>query len=68
VVPVREHYRGQGIGKQLFEAAELSAKSGGARWLRLSVLASNHAARRLYESLGFSALYVDFEIDLGAND
>ena len=61
---VRDQFRGTGIGTKLVRAAEHFAASAGARWLRLSVLANNITARRLYEELGFSELYVDFEKDL----
>jgi len=61
---VKEQFRGNGIGKMLVRAAEHFAASAGSRWLRLSVLANNIRARRLYEELGFSELYIDFEKDL----
>jgi len=58
---VRKDYRGSGTGRQLLEAAENQAREDGARWLRVSALARNKLARELYESIGFSELYVDFE-------
>ena len=61
---VREQFRGNGIGKMLVQAAEHFAASAGPVWLRLSVLANNITARRLYKELGFSELYIDFEKDL----
>ena len=62
---VSERFRGQGIGKAIVKAAENFVRDAGGRWLRLSVLAGNTNARRLYEALGFAELYVDFEKDLG---
>lgn len=60
-IVVREECRGLGAGRQLLESAEKQAREDGARWLRVSVLARNKLARTLYESVGFSELYVDFE-------
>jgi ribosomal protein S18 acetylase RimI-like enzyme len=63
-VVVASKYRRQGIGRQLLEAAELYAKSRGVRWLRIGVLAENHSADGLYDSLGFKRLYVEREKEL----
>ncbi len=60
-IVVRDDCRGQGVGRQLLESAEEQARKDGARWLRVSVLAKNRLARQLYESIGFSELYIDFE-------
>ena len=60
-IVVREECRAQGVGRQLLESAEAQARKDGALWLRVSVLARNRLARQLYESLGFSELYIDFE-------
>ncbi|WP_106397739.1 GNAT family N-acetyltransferase [Actinocorallia populi] len=46
--------RGRGIGGLLLEGAVAEARRQGARKLTLRVLAGNTAARRLYESLGFT--------------
>ena len=64
-VVVREQYRGSGVGKQLFKAAESFARANDSRWLRLSVFAMNSRARGAYETMGFVPLYVDYEKDLG---
>jgi ribosomal protein S18 acetylase RimI-like enzyme len=53
-------HRGRGIGKALLDASERHAAQSGARWLRISTLASNEAARRLYAACGFE----DYEIML----
>jgi len=44
-----------GVGRQLVEACIEQARSRGARKLSLRVLGGNVAARRLYESCGFTA-------------
>jgi GNAT superfamily N-acetyltransferase len=64
-IVVRRKYRGNGIGRKLIAAAESFARSQNVRWLRVSVLAENEAARKLYEKAGFAELYVDLEKDLG---
>ena len=46
--------RRQGIGRALLKAAEAFARAQGARELRIGVLTANTAARRLYQSLGFT--------------
>lgn len=58
---VREPFRGTGLGKQLLQAAEEYARANGVKWLRISVMAANHGARRLYETAGFSEIYVEME-------
>ncbi len=52
-VAVRPGFRRRGIGRALMEALERELVARGARRLRLEVRASNQAARRLYESLGY---------------
>jgi ribosomal protein S18 acetylase RimI-like enzyme len=51
VHPARQHC---GLGRQLVEACIELARSRGARKLSLRVLGGNVAARRLYESCGFT--------------
>jgi ribosomal protein S18 acetylase RimI-like enzyme len=51
VVPDR---RGDGLGRALMEAAIEHARSRGADYMDLGTSEDDHAARRLYESLGFS--------------
>lgn len=51
---VRASERGQGVGKQLLEAAQDWAEHRGFRRLALHVLERNHNARRLYERFGFA--------------
>ena len=61
---VRKAYRGTGLGRELMAAAEACAKENDVRWLRISVMAANDGARRMYESMGFSEIYVELEKDL----
>lgn len=46
-------FRGRGLGPRLVAAVEDAARSAGVGRLRLSVLALNAGARRLYSELGF---------------
>ncbi len=61
---VRNAYRGTGLGRELMAAAESFAKEHDVRWLRISVMSENAAARKLYASSGFSEIYVELEKDL----
>jgi ribosomal protein S18 acetylase RimI-like enzyme len=54
-VVVDRAYRGQGIGRQLTQAAIEEAHLRGAEVILLQVRADNAAARSLYEDLGFQA-------------
>jgi len=49
-------HRRHGIGRELVERALAELAARGARTVYLEVRASNAAARRLYESLGFSEI------------
>ena len=53
-IVVREHCRGQGVGRALLIAAENYARRQGASILRLGVLAGNQDARDLYASCGYA--------------
>ncbi len=55
-VVVDEAYRGRGIGRALMQACLLDAQRKGGHWVGLEVRADNAPARRLYESLGFTAV------------
>jgi ribosomal protein S18 acetylase RimI-like enzyme len=55
---VREHFiapwaRGHGLAKMLVEVAEAEARSAGMKILKLEVRATQDAAAKIYESLGF---------------
>ena len=52
---LREQFRGRGIGTALLHHVLAEAKRLGAKRATLEVRASNEAARRLYERLGFYA-------------
>lgn len=52
-VAVRPRFRGHGIGTALLHHVLAEARQLGARRATLEVRASNEAARRLYERLGF---------------
>jgi [ribosomal protein S18]-alanine N-acetyltransferase len=52
-VALRPQYRGRGIGSALLRHVVAEARRLGARRATLEVRASNAAARRLYERLGF---------------
>ena len=51
VAPDRQ---GRGVARQLLQQAEVDVRSTGALYLRLEVAASNTAAIRLYEQLGYT--------------
>ena len=51
VTPAR---RGHGLGRALMEAAMQEARTRGADTMEIGVDEPDHAARRLYESLGFT--------------
>ena len=47
--------RGRGVGRELVDAAIVSARADGAHELQLEVTEGNEGARRLYERCGFRA-------------
>jgi len=53
-VYVRPAFRGRGVSAALVEGVIGEARLAGRTWLKLSVEAGNLAARRLYESHGFT--------------
>jgi GNAT superfamily N-acetyltransferase len=57
--------RGRGIGRRLIAACEAFARDRGAQWLRITVLAANEDAVRLYRSAGFAPRLIDLEMRLG---
>lgn len=61
---VSSKFREIGIGRKLLEAAEAYAKSNEVTWLRIGVLASNHSAASLYDTMGFKPFYVEREKEL----
>ena len=61
---VDHRYRGQGLGRELLEAAESWVRSKNIGVLRIGVYAENRVARDLYAASGFSEFYVEFEKNL----
>lgn len=53
-VDVLPAYRGQGVGRQLMLECERRLRRAGARLARLETAVSNRAARKLYQSLGYT--------------
>ncbi len=49
--------RGKGVGKALLAECEKRARAAGRRWLRITVLAANEGARRVYEEFGFASQF-----------
>lgn len=66
-IAVSEQARGLGIARSLMATAEQTAREEGRLYLRLEVSVENHAAIRLYESLGFQqfGFYPDYYGDHG---
>lgn len=58
-IAVAEHGRGQGLGTLLMKALMHHAEHQGVACIRLDVIDTNPAARRLYERLGFVAVSTD---------
>jgi ribosomal protein S18 acetylase RimI-like enzyme len=58
-VVVASSHRGRGIAARLFAEVEAIARERSACKLTLEVLSGNHAARALYEKLGFD----DYQLD-----
>jgi ribosomal protein S18 acetylase RimI-like enzyme len=63
-VVVQDAYRGQGIGRQLTEAAIARARSLGAMGVVLQVHQDNLAALHLYRDLGFEESAAETELQL----
>ena len=53
VVGIREAYRGQGIGSEFFKRLDLWARAKNITRLELTVMCTNHIAKKLYEKSGF---------------
>jgi len=50
---IRENLRGQGYGRQALELLEAKLRELGVRSIGLTVFGYNHAARALYEKMGY---------------
>ena len=53
IIDVRPGYRNQGIGRQVLEWLESSARTAGIFLVRLELRADNDTARQFYEKLGY---------------
>lgn len=62
---VKKKHQSRGVGRCLLEGAESFARTHGVNWLRVGVLAENQSAQHLYASMGFRALFLELEKDLG---
>ncbi len=61
---VRKNHRGSGIGRKLLDVAESYARDHDVKWLRIAALSGNRPAVEMYNSMGFSKLFVEFEKNL----
>lgn len=59
---VQDGYRGQGIGRLLFDELRRIYEEGGYDGLELQVSAKNLAARRMYASYGFTEKSINLEL------
>jgi ribosomal protein S18 acetylase RimI-like enzyme len=55
-IVIYEEYRRRGYGMQAFQALEEKAKEMGLKAIALHVFGHNHAARRMYEKLGYEVV------------
>ena len=53
-IVVAEGNQGAGVGEALLSNAETAARGAGAKTLTLTVFATNHRARALYERMGYT--------------
>ncbi len=63
-VRIEEMYRGKGYGRAAMALAEVEARSRGATELGLNVFGHNQVARRLYESMGYTATAIRMKKNL----
>lgn len=63
-VRVSSEYRGQGIGRKLFEYAINRAKEQGCHMVQLTMDKQRTDAQRFYQSLGFEASHEGFKLHL----
>ncbi len=64
-VRTKSSYRGQGIGKRVFDYAISTAKAKGCCMVQLTTDKQRSDAIRFYESLGFSATHEGMKLRLG---
>ncbi len=63
-VVIDPQYRGRGLASHILSHVISAAKEQNLSRLELNALSNNHAARRLYEKLGFTNQSVVYELDL----
>jgi ribosomal protein S18 acetylase RimI-like enzyme len=64
-IEVAEEQRGRGYGRALLRAAEKETLKNGVPTLGLNVFGTNHVARKLYESSGYSITQIAMSKQLG---
>jgi ribosomal protein S18 acetylase RimI-like enzyme len=60
---VDDHFRGQGIGQALMQAAELEARQRGMDELEVGTEKENQAAQQFYRKYGFDEEYILFGME-----
>lgn len=63
-VRIDERYRGHGYGRMAMELAEAEARAEGATEIGLNVFGHNHVARKLYDSMGYTATAIRMKKNL----
>jgi GNAT superfamily N-acetyltransferase len=58
---VAQSARGMGIGMALLAECEKLARAAGEKWLRITALAANSDALRIYRRCGFAEQFIDLE-------
>ena len=58
---VREAYRGRGIGSQLMDVIETSARKNGCRWIILYAAAQNEQTVKFYAKRGYDKGTLNYE-------
>jgi len=67
-VQVLERFQGGGVGRKLIVHALEKLKTSGTRDIFLATAETNHAARHLYESLGFTQFRKQIQYTLNINN
>ncbi len=63
-VRVASAFRGQGVGRQMFDDVEKRARAAGCRLIQLTMNTTRKDSKRFYESLGFTASHIGFKRNL----
>jgi len=67
-IEVAKEQRGKGYGRDLLRAAEVETLRHGINTLGLNVFGTNHVARNLYKSEGYSITQISMSKKLGAEE